>query len=388
MSPSLLISLCRHLLFRRLISTQVIFFIYSFSDVIKLTAQYVARNGRSFLTNIQQRESSNPQFDFLKPSHSFFPVFTTLVNQYSKIIIPTKAQTDCLSICLNSPSSILDRAMKRAEYARFQRNKEAKDAEIEEKERSIFASIDWNDFGIAETIEFSMNDKVVDLPRPLDPSTLSNMSLLQRRELWNGNAHPATGISLTPLSPFADEEMEVEETQPPSHAQKINAEPFEAGHYRIRDNYIPKAAQVSARSHSDMSEMCPICQQLVPKSQIEEHMRIEALDPKWKLQKERHLSKHRDSNIAISGEDVTRNLQAMKRVKTHLSNLADDDAQRLLTHAQSHSLSTTVQWDGRAESVPLVTKEAVSKAKPILAAQISALQKSNDISDPRSGGKS
>ena len=38
-------------------------------DVIMLTAQFVARNGRSFLTGLANRESKNPMFDFLKPTH-------------------------------------------------------------------------------------------------------------------------------------------------------------------------------------------------------------------------------------------------------------------------------------------------------------------------------
>lgn len=38
-------------------------------DVIKLTAQYVARHGTSFLSNITGRENRNVQFDFLKGTH-------------------------------------------------------------------------------------------------------------------------------------------------------------------------------------------------------------------------------------------------------------------------------------------------------------------------------
>ena len=37
-------------------------------DIIKLTAQFVARNGQKFLVGLTQREARNPQFDFLKPS--------------------------------------------------------------------------------------------------------------------------------------------------------------------------------------------------------------------------------------------------------------------------------------------------------------------------------
>lgn len=48
-------------------------------DIIKLTAQFIARNGRPFLTNIMSKEQRNPMFDFLKPQHSHFNYFTKSV---------------------------------------------------------------------------------------------------------------------------------------------------------------------------------------------------------------------------------------------------------------------------------------------------------------------
>ena len=59
-------------------------------DVIQLTAQFVARNGRTFLTGIANREARNPQFDFLKPTHHLFSYFTSLVDAYSKMTGQTR----------------------------------------------------------------------------------------------------------------------------------------------------------------------------------------------------------------------------------------------------------------------------------------------------------
>ena len=41
-------------------------------DVLKLTAQMTASSGRQFLQGLAQRESRNPQFDFLRPTHALF----------------------------------------------------------------------------------------------------------------------------------------------------------------------------------------------------------------------------------------------------------------------------------------------------------------------------
>lgn len=54
-------------------------------DIVKLTAQFVARNGRTFLTNLMNREQRNFQFDFLRPQHSLFVYFTVLLKQYTKV---------------------------------------------------------------------------------------------------------------------------------------------------------------------------------------------------------------------------------------------------------------------------------------------------------------
>lgn len=54
-------------------------------DIVKLTAQFVARNGRAFLTNLMNREQRNFQFDFLRPQHSLFVYFTVLLKQYTKV---------------------------------------------------------------------------------------------------------------------------------------------------------------------------------------------------------------------------------------------------------------------------------------------------------------
>ena len=69
------------------VCSQLTFLRFARSDIIKLTAQFVARNGRSFLTMLQQREANNKQFDFLKPNHALFSYFQSLVAAYVQVVI-------------------------------------------------------------------------------------------------------------------------------------------------------------------------------------------------------------------------------------------------------------------------------------------------------------
>jgi splicing factor 3A subunit 1 len=65
-----------------------------------LTAQFAARNGRQFLTALAQREQRNYQFDFLKPNHSLYNYFNSLVSQYSKVLMPSKPLLGRLKECV------------------------------------------------------------------------------------------------------------------------------------------------------------------------------------------------------------------------------------------------------------------------------------------------
>lgn len=53
-------------------------------DIIKHTAQFVAKNGQKFLIGLTEREKQNPTFDFLKPTNALFTFFTGLVESYAK----------------------------------------------------------------------------------------------------------------------------------------------------------------------------------------------------------------------------------------------------------------------------------------------------------------
>ena len=71
-------------------------------DVIKLTAQFVARNGRAFLNSLAQKEARNFQFDFLRPNHSLFGYFNKLVEEYTKVLAPSKATREHLATAVQS----------------------------------------------------------------------------------------------------------------------------------------------------------------------------------------------------------------------------------------------------------------------------------------------
>lgn len=110
-----------------------------FRDIVKLTAQFVARNGRQFLTNLMNREQRNYQFDFLRPQHSLFQYFTKLLEQYTKILIPPKdlmgrLKSESIS-GRESMNLVLDQVKYRANWQRHQEAQRRREEEKIEKER-------------------------------------------------------------------------------------------------------------------------------------------------------------------------------------------------------------------------------------------------------------
>jgi len=149
-------------------------------DMVKLTAQFVARNGRQFLTNLMKIEARNYQFDFLRPQHSLFNYFTKLVEQYTKILIPPKDLLGKLRKEADSHQVILDQVKYRTEWAKHQERERKREEEEKEKERVSYAQIDWHDFVVVETVEY-LPSEVGNLPPPTTPDEVGARMLQQQR---------------------------------------------------------------------------------------------------------------------------------------------------------------------------------------------------------------
>ena len=107
-------------------------------DVIKLTALFTARRGRSFLTTLAAREARNIEFEFLRPTSSLFGYFNSLVEQYSKVLLPSKETIVKLEKGSEEGArwKMLEISKQHAEWERLKREKEKKRQDDKEAERS------------------------------------------------------------------------------------------------------------------------------------------------------------------------------------------------------------------------------------------------------------
>ena len=107
-------------------------------DIIKLTALFTARRGRAFLSKLAAREARNFEFEFLNPNHSLFGYFNSLVEQYSKVLIPSRETLEKLKRATEEGArwKMLEISRQHAEWERLKQDKEKKKQDDKEAERS------------------------------------------------------------------------------------------------------------------------------------------------------------------------------------------------------------------------------------------------------------
>lgn len=359
-------------------------------DVLKLTAQFAAKNGKQFILHLSQKESRNPQFDFLKPNHNLHSFYQDLVKQNLLILNPPKELLERVKICAFSKSEHLKLVKQRAQIERIERQRVFEQEAAENAEMEAFSKIDWHDFTVAETVNFGPEDQHTDFPPPLSVHELQAMPMTQRLEMWSGKRTDKLPITAYDDDSNDEEEMEIDEPSDfsaPMIMPQVMAKPNEiimgaafgsGAPIKVRTDYVPRAFVTSA-SHQN----CTICNASVPISQIEEHVRIELLDPKWRTQRLAMMSKNRESNLVETGTDVSKNLEALAR---HRSDIFSPAGSSATSTSSIERGPTRPIWDGHADSVGKINRAAQILAKPQIEKEMEALQRAGDYSlDPSKG---
>ncbi|KAL1806971.1 hypothetical protein ACET3Z_030039 [Daucus carota] len=292
-------------------------------DMIKLTAQFVARNGKSFLEELSRREGNNPQFNFLKPKHSIlFKFFTSLVDAYSKVLMPPKGLTDKLQRSVDSMTTILERCLNRLEWERSQ--EQARQNYIMDEvrqERKQMARkpriIDWHDFVVVERIDFANNEDD-DLPALMTLEEVTRRSKMSTLEEEGLIAEPGKEVEM---------EMDEEEVQLFEQGMRVaSLEENGCGKQseatitpmRIVKNWKRPEERNPAERDPNKYVVSPITGELILINEMSEHMRISLIDPKFKEQKERMFAKIRDSTTLAQDDDISKNIMGLARTRPDL----------------------------------------------------------------------
>lgn len=342
-------------------------------DIIKLTAQFVARNGKSFLTNLTSREISNPQFHFLKPTHSMFTFFTALADAYSKVLMPPKGIVDKLNKSVTDMTAVLERCLHRLEWERSQEQARQKAEDEIEQERALMAMIDWHDFVVVETIEFA-DDEDEELPVPLTLEEVIRRSKISGLD----EEGPVGGVELTKEMEMEMDEEEMHLVEEGMRAARIDGnglidekkgetkvptdEP--EAPMRIVKNWKRPEERIPSERDPTKFVISPITGELIPISEMAEHMRISLIDPKYKEQKERMMAKIRETTLAADDE-ISRNIVGLARTRPDIFGTTEEEVSNAVKaeiEKKKDEQPKQVIWDGHSGSIGRTANQALSQS--------------------------
>ncbi|XP_071528382.1 splicing factor 3A subunit 1 [Panulirus ornatus] len=386
-------------------------------DVVRLTAQFVARNGRQFLTTLMNREQRNNQFDFLRPQHSLFQYFTRLLEQYTKVLIPPKDLMKRLTEEAQSAQAVMKQVNQRVEWERHQAAVRKREEEDAERERLEYAAIDWHDFTVVETIDYQPWE-VGSFPPPTTAAEVGRRVLLQER--IEEGVNPDTDMVLgsddeeepeedqgapgdrddTQVQDMDEESSEEEDSDddesPPSQQPQQQQQqqqqqtqqqqqqqqqpevkvpqpplpreppqpapaPPVAGQVVVRD-YNPHQQQrtsATTAGSSDQYLVSPITGERIAPDKVGQHLRINMLDPRWLEDRDRQLAERSNQeSVFATGESIRSSLKQLAERRTDIFGAGDEETIIGKKIGEEEKREEKVTWDGHTGSMEAATRAA------------------------------
>ncbi|KAI6661657.1 hypothetical protein LOD99_13530 [Oopsacas minuta] len=293
-------------------------------DIVKLTAQFAAQHGRSFVNRLMDKEQKNYQFDFLRPQHSLFTYFNKLIEQYQNVLIPPKNVLEHLSKDIYTTDNLFERVEKRFHWNTYQRRQRRGEEEKYERERVAYAQIDWHDFVVVETINFTEEESGF-FPPPVTPHTLTARLIAQAKHEARANADEFTEVREVEME---DDIATPAEAPPPRDPEPIapppvinTAPPVQEGDIIIRSDYDPKARPQlpTAGPGVDKYLTSPITGEIVPSEKATSHVKHLLVDSKWRESQNKLINQqHQQVEVYAEGSQITQNLRGLAERRTDI----------------------------------------------------------------------
>jgi len=297
-------------------------------DILKLTAQFVARNGPSFQSGLLTREGANPQFGFLMPFHPLHNYFKVLVQQYTNCLLVERGVIESLEALSLDKEAVVEKVMKKVRWERAQKKNIDSRRQEEEAERNAMAQIDWHEFSIVQVINYEDETEAEPAPEV---------------------APPPVSVPVPEVAPEAapdemDVEMDIEEIPSAIDTSKV----------QVLTDFNPRARPAAA-ANAGLTFLTPSGQK-VAAGDLEEHMKIETANIRAMEERKKKELAERPSNLVNDQEFV-------KSLRNFASQRSDIfvDADKKAGGAQK----PVAVWDGHMSSILKVTQAAASNKSDV-----------------------
>ena len=360
-------------------------------DIIKLTAQYTVANGKEFLLGLAVREQRNPQFDFLKPTHMLFSYFTTLVDAYAKVLQPSSEQLERMKTKTNRMKA-LEMAVHRWEWNRSEEERKKKETVHVDEERSAFQSIDWFDFTVVETIDFAEDElyevpsapKIMTVVREEDDDMDEDMDedddqrdVPQRMEMpvapqasINAYANSVQQNVSSSSSGTIGLRQETSGSHEDAYKYTGDMEMDTEMDLNVVTDYAPRMANSGIVS-GPLTMVDPISGKVIPVDEMSEHMRVQLMDPRWRIEQKRFQDKQRETGYAEGGS-IADSLKQFAKKRGDIFGGRDISEQG----GEEKKSVESVQWDGHMASIPQMQQlknEMAARAPQVVVTAASVL---------------
>lgn len=342
-------------------------------DVIKLTAQFVAIHGRSFLTNLMNREQRNYEFDFLRPQHGLFSYFTQLIEQYTKII--NQKKEILMELYKELEPDVTWRKIKyRFEWTNIKEAEKQREQEEIEKERLQYSQIDWHDFVVVETVDYQTNEQGL-FPPPTTPEQVGSRIIQQQRieEEQIKQQQSEMDIEADDNKKELSKQISEDQNEQKNKTDKESMPPpvTNLNNIVIRKDYDPRQSKKQAQPTTNSANakldgwvISPITNEKIPAEKLAEHMRYGLLDPRWVEQREKAMQeKLQQEEVFAPGVAIESSLKQMAERRTDIFGVGIDETEigkKIGEEEVKAAAKDKITWDGYSSSAEATARAARS----------------------------
>ncbi|KAJ6919059.1 splicing factor 3A subunit 1 [Populus alba x Populus x berolinensis] len=132
---------------------------------------------------------------------------------------------------------------------------------------------------------------------------------------------------------------------------------------RIVKNWKRPEERIPAERDPTKFVVSPITGELIPISEMSEHMRISLIDPKYKEQKERMFAKIRETTLA-QDDEISRNIVGLARLRPDIFGTTEEEVSNAVKaeiEKKKDEQPKQVIWDGHTGSIGRTANQAMSQ---------------------------
>jgi splicing factor 3A subunit 1 len=330
------------------------------AELMRLTAQFTAIKGKSFLTQLARREMGNPDFYFLNAlSPHFVQVFSPLLAAYKTILngeqkAANKAKMEKL---MQDHSVLLNQAVHRVTWTRAKEEEKRAKERAEREDKQAFLEIDWQDFVVVETITFE--DPTAEAPTPAPDQTPAAAPV-------SGSTTDATGVPETQATAAGEQAgaagvvagttvVQGDDSDDGMDMDDSDMDDDDDGEeVVIRTDHVPRVVEESQAPGGDLVTLHG---RQVPVDQANEQLRIELIDPKWKQQQK--VFQERQKTTPFEAErDIAKNIERLAAKRPDVFSNRSDNA----NGSGSGAPTVSASGEGWAQNQHTAAAEAEKRA--------------------------